>query len=629
MLVEKTALRVFVSYATEDEEMQKKLSDHLSLFKRQGLISLVPGHSPDVSQEQIQADLDASDIILLLVSPAYIASDYCYEIEMPRAMERHSAGVARVIPILLSPCDWQEPPVGKLFALPRHFQPITEWSSREAAYADVAKNIKRVISELRSLPETSTTAGAPFSELGPSPLSIYIAYAWADERVEREIETHLQMLPQQAPIATWRADMISPGKEWQPEIDSHLQDARIILLLVSQHAMQDELLFQIEMRGAMQRYAAGAARVIPILLSPCDWQQAPFAKLLALPKPAKPITSWDTSEAAYVHIVKNIGTVITEIELQKQGLSGASTMTATPLNELTLNDPLNIYISYAWADEFLEQRVQAHLQTLQQRTLITIWHTGMISAGKDWRQEIDSHLQNAHIILLLVSQNYFMDKVVYGIEMRGAMRRNAAGEARVIPIILSPCNWQQAPFATLLVLPKGGTSVVEWSNRDAVIADTVKNIYVVVEELRAQRLVKAKALLTFDSASQMPQAEKQKALNAIEQELEASFEARVSSAVKSAVQVRRENRRNTAIATLSLICLLILLFELIFHYWVPFPRLSDSFHGDAIQALVDILIVLFISGLMYSKARVWCWVAGIVFLLLVMQIVTGLAASYQ
>ncbi|MBA2288486.1 MAG: toll/interleukin-1 receptor domain-containing protein [Ktedonobacteraceae bacterium] len=627
MAAEKTALHVFVSYAPEDEEMQKKLLEHLSLFKRQGLISLAPGHALNVSQGQ--ADLDASDIILLLVSPAYIASDYCYEIEMPRALERHTAGVARVIPILLSPCDWQETPFGKLFALPRHFQPITEWSSREAAYADVAKNIKRVITELRRISEAETTADTPFMELGPSPFSMYIAYAWADERMEQEIEAHLQMLPRRAPLAIWRSDMISPGKEWQSEIDSHLQDARIILLLVSQHSMQDEALFQIETRGAMQGHEAGTARVIPILLSACNWQQAPFAKLLALPKPAKPITSWNTSEAAYVDIVKNIGTVITE--LQKQGLSGATTMTATPLNELTLNDPLNIYISYAWADEFLEQRLEAHLQTLQQRTVMTIWHTGMISAGRDWRQEIDSHLQNAHIILLLASQNYFMDKVAYGIEIRGAMRRYEAGAARVIPIILSPCNWQQAPFAKLLVLPKGGTSVVEWAIPEAVIADIVKNIYTVVEELRAQRLLKAQALLTFDSASQIPQAEKEKALKAIEQQLETSFEARVTSAVKRATQINSENKRNTAIATIALICLLILLFELTIHSWLPFPRLTDSLYGASIQALVDIIIALFISGLLYARARVWCWVGGIVFLvLLVMQIVAGFAASnYQ
>ncbi|MEO6891765.1 MAG: toll/interleukin-1 receptor domain-containing protein, partial [Ktedonobacteraceae bacterium] len=314
MAAEKTALHVFISYTTEDEEMQKKLLEHLSLFKRQGLISLAPAHSLNVSQEQAQADLDASDIILLLVSSAYIASDYCYEIEMPRALERHTAGVARVIPILLSPCDWQETPFGKLFALPRHFQPITEWSSREAAYADVAKNIKAVITKLRRLPAATTTTNAPFSELGPSPLSMYIAYTWADERVEQEIEAHLHMLQQQRPLTIWHADMISPGKEWQPEIHSHLQNARIILLLVSQHSMQDESLFQIETRGAMQRHEAGVARVIPILLSPCNWQQAPFAKLLALPKPAKPITSWNTSEAAYVDIVKNIGAVITELQ---------------------------------------------------------------------------------------------------------------------------------------------------------------------------------------------------------------------------------------------------------------------------------------------------------------------------
>jgi hypothetical protein len=89
--------------------------------------------------------LDTASIILLLISADFVASDYCYGIEMQRAMERHEAGETHIIPILLRPVDWQSAPFGKLKALPSNGTPITEWRNRDAAFADVAKGIRSIV----------------------------------------------------------------------------------------------------------------------------------------------------------------------------------------------------------------------------------------------------------------------------------------------------------------------------------------------------------------------------------------------------------------------------------------------------------------------------------------------------
>ncbi len=86
--------------------------------------------------------------MLLLVSPAFIASDYIWDKEMARAMERHEAGEARVIPIIVRPADWHEAPFGKLQALPRDARPVTSWGNRDEAWLDVAKGIRTVVREL-------------------------------------------------------------------------------------------------------------------------------------------------------------------------------------------------------------------------------------------------------------------------------------------------------------------------------------------------------------------------------------------------------------------------------------------------------------------------------------------------
>jgi len=105
------AVPLFYSYAHEDETLRDQLDKHLSLLKRQGTISdwydrdIMAG---SVRAEEVERRLKAARIILLLVSPAFIASDYCYGVEMQVAMQRHVAGEATVIPIILRPCDWGE-----------------------------------------------------------------------------------------------------------------------------------------------------------------------------------------------------------------------------------------------------------------------------------------------------------------------------------------------------------------------------------------------------------------------------------------------------------------------------------------------------------------------------------------
>jgi len=123
----------------------------LAALKRQGLIATwhdrrITAGSP--VGPTIDANLDASQVVLLLVSSDFIASDYCYEREMARAMERHEKREARVIPIILRPCDWRDLPFGQLLAAPRDGKPITTWPNIDEAFLDVERAIKGALREL-------------------------------------------------------------------------------------------------------------------------------------------------------------------------------------------------------------------------------------------------------------------------------------------------------------------------------------------------------------------------------------------------------------------------------------------------------------------------------------------------
>jgi len=155
---------VFLAYAHEDELLCSELEKHLSLLQRQGLLSTWQDRriraGTDWAQE-IDKHSSSASIILLLVSSDFLASDYCYGVEMQRALERHQAGQTQVIPVLLRSVDWKGAPFQHLQGLPTDARPITKWPDRDEAWTDVAAGIRRVIEELPPLSVNLSPAGLP------------------------------------------------------------------------------------------------------------------------------------------------------------------------------------------------------------------------------------------------------------------------------------------------------------------------------------------------------------------------------------------------------------------------------------------------------------------------------------
>jgi TIR domain len=164
-------LNAFVFYSHRDEDFKDKLVVHLANLQRQQKIlawhdlAIEPGAEWDVA---IKQQLEAAEIILLLISPRFLASDYCYSLEMQREIERHDAGTVRVIPILLKPVDWQDTPFSKLQALPiadqARAKPITKWDNQDEAFVEVAKGIRQAVESLqakKSTGEPTATAAIP------------------------------------------------------------------------------------------------------------------------------------------------------------------------------------------------------------------------------------------------------------------------------------------------------------------------------------------------------------------------------------------------------------------------------------------------------------------------------------
>jgi len=144
-------INVFLSYSQADKSLRDELELHLAMLKRQSWIASWQDREIQGGQDwdkELDSDLETADLILLLISPDYLASDDCYEVEVKRAFERHKAGNARVIPIILRPTDWIYSPVGSLQALPKNAKPVTTWTDRDTAFFEVAKGIRRAVEDL-------------------------------------------------------------------------------------------------------------------------------------------------------------------------------------------------------------------------------------------------------------------------------------------------------------------------------------------------------------------------------------------------------------------------------------------------------------------------------------------------
>src|SRR2546427_288332 len=153
-------INIFFCYAREDEALLNKLKSHLRPLQRQGLIDV--WHDRDISagtewEREISEHLKAAEIILLLVSPDFMNSDYCYSIEMKQALERHNRQEARVIPIILRHVYWQGV-LGRIQALPKDSLPVTDpdWFTIDRALHNVTEGIRKAVEELTNGPNQRT-----------------------------------------------------------------------------------------------------------------------------------------------------------------------------------------------------------------------------------------------------------------------------------------------------------------------------------------------------------------------------------------------------------------------------------------------------------------------------------------
>src|SRR5260221_610946 len=153
----------------------------------------------------------------------------------------------------------------------------------------------------------------PMSNTSKQEIKLFYCYAHEDKPIRDELEKHLSWLRRRYQLINWHDREIMPGEEWEQAIDMHLNTANLILLLISSDFMNSDYCYGKEMRRALERHRAGTCRVIPILLRPTYWEDAPFSSLQLLPTDARPITRWSDRDEAFQDVVTEISRTIKDL----------------------------------------------------------------------------------------------------------------------------------------------------------------------------------------------------------------------------------------------------------------------------------------------------------------------------
>jgi hypothetical protein len=317
-------VEIFFSYSHKDEQFRDECEKHLSMLKREGLIK--PWHDRMITageewKGQIDDNLNTANIVLLLVTANFLASDYCYDIEMTRAMERHERGEAYVVPIILTPVEgWNNSPFGKLQVLPKDAKPVTKWDNQDEAFVNVAQGIRKAIKlipQKRKKSEqelTDSIYSNPKLVMPNKKIEIFISYSTStdDTKLLDEIVSYLNSSLDG--ITIWHEGKILGGQSAKVEIGNNLNSAHIILLLISPNYQRDYNT-KIEINLVRETQKDTTAIIIPVLLTKVHgWERLIFGnskleELNPLPTNRKFITdtrSWRNRNDAFCCLAEEL-----------------------------------------------------------------------------------------------------------------------------------------------------------------------------------------------------------------------------------------------------------------------------------------------------------------------------------
>jgi hypothetical protein len=195
--------------------------------------------------------------------------------------------------------------------------------------------------------------------------------------------------------------------------------------------------------------------------------------------------TWDPMSKLSIKCDILINRIVNLLRLREfESVHDAKPPTTEATNSQSEVDAINVFFAYSHKDEALRDQLDNHLASLKRQACIVGWHDRRIEGGKNWDREIHEHLEKSQIILLLVSSDFIASDYCSNVEVKRALELNENGVARVIPVILRPCDWSETALGRLQGIPKDAMAVTSWKNQDEAFTQIAKEIRTVVKYFR-------------------------------------------------------------------------------------------------------------------------------------------------
>ncbi len=542
---QKAPVRLYYVFSHEDGIFANEIRKYLEILRKHRIIDEWDSLKlTSVTDEIYMLDeyLITAQIVLLLVSPDFLAYDFLYSTALQKVLERHDAGKAIVLPVLLRPADWTNTPLARLQVLPDNEMPIILWSNEDEAYFNIEKNIRVAVTQLsypqsikKRGPDAELISGSSFPQTDVSPTRLFLIYAERDQMLLDQFESHLAILERYSSIDVSGRRRINWEISAESETDQNLAMAQVILLFFSPDFLASDYCYGPEMMRSLERHKSGDAMVILIILRRCDWKASPFEELPVLPTDGEPVTSWTNLDAAFLDTIKGIRKFIAEplvssnINNETQEGIGSEVM---PKLVPFISGPIKIFYSYSRKDKDIEllRYLKQHLAYFKRQMHIIDFDESMLQAGTERLPAIYQELAGAHIILLLISADYFASDYCV-LEMQYALERQASGEAIVIPILLRPVDMGLSPIAMIQSLPTDGKPVIMWQNQDEAFFSIAQGLREVILSLATQIAQATKEKLLLEGKTHYDALDYEEALATYQQAHDLDLKDEIISAI--------------------------------------------------------------------------------------------------
>jgi internalin A len=267
----------------------------------------------DGNRAVVKADVQGKSVSVAIIGPA--------------------AGRRRLLSVIRADLDHIHRSVARLHAeervpVPMHPGLVIRYKTLQAFEAagerqlKVAHDDQVIVLDVPTLidgvEERPPRIGHPAPDLATgSPVKIVFSYSHRDEELRDQLETHLKLLQRNGLISSWHDRKILGGEKWAGVIDDNFKRADLVLPLLSADFLASEYCYETEMKLALDRHARGEVEIVPIVLRACDWTGSSLGHLQARPTNARPVTSWDNRDEAWVDVAVGIKAVVEALRTRR------------------------------------------------------------------------------------------------------------------------------------------------------------------------------------------------------------------------------------------------------------------------------------------------------------------------